>query len=63
MREPVKRSVGNAPRIKDAMDMPDREGQCAFAGGYVNDGETVCWFGVEYVCRAPKFAKTGRSCA
>lgn len=62
MVQSVKRSVGNAPRIKDAMDMPEVEGQCAFAGGYVNNGDTVCWFGVEYVCRAPKLVRTGKSC-
>lgn len=58
----IKRRVGTAPSIEHAVDMVDMPGKCAFAGGYVNDGEKVCYFGVEYICRAPKLEKTGKSC-
>jgi hypothetical protein len=44
------------------MDMPERAGKCAYLGGYVDDGDTICHFGEEYVCRAPRFMKTGNSC-
>lgn len=48
--------------ITDAMDMPTVAGKCAFLGGYVDDGEFVCWFGDEYVCRAPTLVPTGNTC-
>lgn len=48
--------------INNAMDMPELPGQCAYMGGYVNDGETVCWFGQEFVCQAPNFVPTGNGC-
>ncbi len=48
--------------IEEAMDMPERAGKCAYLGGYVDDGETICHFGEEYVCRAPRFVRTGNSC-
>lgn len=62
MASKIKRRVGSAPDIRHAMDMDEIEGKCAFAGGYVDDGETVCYFGIEYICRAPKLEKTGNSC-
>lgn len=42
--------------------LPERAGKCAYLGGYVNDGEKICHFGVEYICRAPRLVKTGNSC-
>lgn len=48
--------------IENAMDMPHDAGRCAYLGGYVEDGETVCYFGEEYICRAPDLVKTGNSC-
>jgi hypothetical protein len=48
--------------IELAMDMPERAGKCAYMGGYVDDGETICHFGEEYVCRAPNFVSTGNAC-
>ena len=48
--------------IEEAMDVPERPGKCAYLGGYVDDGDTICHFGEEYVCRAPRFVKTGKSC-
>lgn len=48
--------------IAAAMDMPQVEGRCAFLGGYVSDGETVCYFGREYRCVAPTLVPTGNDC-
>lgn len=48
--------------IEEAMDMPDLVGRCAFLGGYVDSGETVCWLGEEYICQAPRLVKTGKAC-
>jgi hypothetical protein len=39
--------------IREASALPERAGQCAFGGGYVDDGAVVDWFGKSYVCRAP----------
>jgi hypothetical protein len=52
----------NVPAIETVMDMPERAGRCAFMGGYVQDGETVCYFGEEYVCQAPNLVPTGNAC-
>lgn len=52
----------NAPDIESAMDMPERAGECAYLGGYVQDGETICHFGEEYICNAPRLVPTGNSC-
>jgi hypothetical protein len=42
------------PNIEAAMDLPERPGFCVYMGGYVRDGETVDYFGVKYICRAPR---------
>ena len=55
-------SRGAKRAIVEAMDMPEQDGKCAFAGGYVDDGQTVCWFGDEYICRAPNLQPTGKRC-
>lgn len=56
------RRGGRTAHINEAMDMPERPGKCAYLGGYVEDGDTICHFGEEYVCRAPNFVKTGNAC-
>jgi hypothetical protein len=48
--------------IEDATNMPERAGYCAYLDGYVPDGETVCYFGVELICHAPKLVPTGNNC-
>jgi len=62
MAPPNKRKRGRNANIEEAVDLAPSPGKCAFAGGYVDDGETVCYFGDEYVCRAPNLVPTGRRC-
>ena len=58
------REPGNdeAIDINLATDMPERAGKCAYMGGYVDDGQTICHFGEEFICRAPRLVRTGNSC-
>jgi hypothetical protein len=62
MNDTVRRHGAGPKRITNAMDMPETAGQCAFLGGYVNEGETVCWNNRVYVCRAPKLVWTNKTC-
>ncbi len=62
MSDPQEPEGEEAVNIENAVDMPQRAGRCAYLGGYVQDGETVCYFGEEYVCLAPNLVKTGNNC-
>lgn len=62
MSDPRETREQDAADIESAMDMAERPGQCAYLGGYVQDGETVCHFGQEYICQAPRLVPTGNSC-
>jgi hypothetical protein len=53
---------GRKSNIQEAMDLPEMDGKCAFLGSYVEDGETIFWFGDEYVCVAPRLVPTGKQC-
>lgn len=62
MTDPEQRGGGKQLSIEAAMDLPERGGKCAYYGRYVDDGETVCHFGEEYICRAPNLVPTGNEC-
>ena len=62
MNEPREPEADRVITIEAAMDMPERARKCAYLGGYVDDGETICHFGEEYMCRAPRLVPTGNGC-